>query len=61
MFLLGGGGLYLALFLVGVAGSGEWLPANRADDVLHLALGVAMVVTGVVTTRESAPGPREAS
>jgi Domain of unknown function (DUF4383) len=61
MFLLGGGGLYLALFALGIAGGGEWLPSNRADDWLHLALGVAMVGVGVVAARESAPIPPEAS
>ena len=50
-FLVGGGGLYLALFLVGIAGGGEWLPMNRADDWLHLGLGLGMVAAGVVATR----------
>jgi hypothetical protein len=58
-FLVGGGGLYLALFLLGIVGGGEWLPSNRADDLLHLALGIAMVATGVIASRESiAAGPR---
>ena len=53
-YLLGGGGLYLALFLLGIAGGGSWLPADRADDWLHLALGAGMVATGLVTTRRDA-------
>ena len=60
-FLVGGGGLYLALFLLGIAGGGDWLPSNRADDVLHLAFGVGMIAAGVVATRESAPRSTEAS
>jgi hypothetical protein len=60
-YLLGGGGLYLALFLLGVVGGGDWLPADRADDWLHLALGAAMVATGIVTSRESAVTDRRAS
>src|SRR5688572_6019436 len=50
-FLVGGGGLYLALFLVGIAGGGDWLPMDRADDWLHLGLGLGMVAAGVVATR----------
>jgi hypothetical protein len=50
-FLVGGGGLYLALFLVGIAGGGDWLPMNRADDWLHLGLGLGMVAAGVVAAR----------
>jgi hypothetical protein len=61
MFLLGGGGIYVALFLLGLTGGGDWLPSNRADDWLHLALGAAMIGVGVVTTRESASRPPEAS
>ena len=53
-FLLGGGGIYLALWLVGVAGAADWIPANRADNWLHLALGVGMIVLGVATTRATA-------
>ena len=60
-FLVGGGGLYLALFLLGIAGGGDWLPSNRADDVLHLALGVAMIAAGVLTTRQSTPVRPETS
>ena len=54
-FLLGGGGLYLALFLLGPSGGGEWLPADRADDWLHLGLGVALIGTGVLLTRRRKP------
>lgn len=53
-FLLGGGGLYLALFLLGVTGGGDWLPANRADDWLHLGLGLGTIGAGLAATRRSA-------
>jgi hypothetical protein len=53
-FLVGGGGLYLALFLLGIAGGGDWLPANRADDWLHLGLGVGLVAAGLTATRRPA-------
>jgi hypothetical protein len=56
-FLVGGGGLYAALALFGFAGGGEWLPANRADDWLHLGLAVAMVVVGVATSRATSVRP----
>ena len=60
-FLVGGGGIYLALFLLGIVGGGDWLPANRADDWLHLALGAGMIAAGVLTARETAAAPTEAS
>lgn len=52
-FLIGGGAIYLLLFLLGIAGGGDWIPANDADNWLHLVLGVGMIAAGVVTTRES--------
>jgi hypothetical protein len=52
-YLVGGGALYLALFLLGIVGGGDWLPTNRADDWLHLALGAAMVAAGVLGSRRS--------
>lgn len=57
-YLLGGGAIYLALSLLGLVGGGDWLPMDRADDWLHLALGAGMVAVGVVATRrsEAAPG-----
>lgn len=57
-YLLGGGGLYLGLFALGVVGAAEWIPANRADDWLHLALGGGMIALGVLTTRGRNPAPR---
>ncbi|HWH04891.1 MAG TPA: DUF4383 domain-containing protein [Gaiellaceae bacterium] len=50
-YLVGGGALYLVLWLVGLAGGLEWLPANRADHWLHLALGAGMIALGFALTR----------
>jgi hypothetical protein len=52
MYLLGGGALYLALWLLGLIGGLDWVPANTADDWLHLVLGIAMIGAGVVLTRD---------
>ena len=52
-FLLGGGAVYVALWLLGIVGGADWIPANDADNWLHLLLGAGMIGLGVVTTRES--------
>lgn len=46
-FLIGGGAVYLALWVVGLLGAMDWLPADDTDDWLHLALGGGMVALGV--------------
>src|SRR3954471_11677567 len=56
-FLVGGGVIYLALFLYGVIfgadeGGANWIPVSWADNILHLALGAGMVVVGVALARE---------
>lgn len=57
LYLLGGGVAYLGLVLYGFLvdrGSGaNFLPVNDADTLLHLALGLAMIVLGVLGTRLS--------
>jgi hypothetical protein len=45
-FLVGGGVVYLVLWLLGVIGAGDWIPANTADNWLHLALGVGLIGLG---------------
>jgi hypothetical protein len=52
-YLIGGGAIYLALFLLGIVGGGDWIPVNDADNWLHLLLGAGMIGLGVITTRES--------
>ena len=42
-FLLWGGVAYLGLFVLGLLGVMDWLPADDTDDWLHLGLGVLMV------------------
>jgi Domain of unknown function (DUF4383) len=51
-FLIGGGVIYLAIWLLGIIGALDWLPANAADHWLHFALGVAMVGVGYVLSRD---------
>ena len=52
-YLIGGGAIYLVLFLIGIVGGGDWIPADDADNWLHLVLGAGMIGLGVITTRES--------
>jgi hypothetical protein len=51
-FLIGGGAIYIVLWLLGLIGGADWIPSNTADDWLHLALGVGMIGLGVGLTRE---------
>jgi hypothetical protein len=53
-YLIGGGVIYLALWLLGLVGALEWLPANAADHWLHFGLGVGMIGLGVLLGRERA-------
>jgi uncharacterized protein DUF4383 len=50
-FLIGGGAIYIVLWLLGLAGGADWIPSNSADDWLHLVLGVGLVVLGFGLTR----------
>jgi hypothetical protein len=59
-FMIGGGVIYVALWLLGIAGGANWIPSNAADNWLHLGLGGAMVVLGVVLTREQKRVPTTA-
>jgi hypothetical protein len=56
-FLVGGGAIYLVLFVYGAIFHGEqgsnWIPVNWADNVLHLALGAGMVVLGLVLGKQT--------
>jgi hypothetical protein len=50
-YLIGGGAVYAALWLLGILGGADWIPSNDADNWLHLVLGAGMVAAGVITTR----------
>jgi Domain of unknown function (DUF4383) len=56
-FLVGGGAIYLVLFVYGAIFHGDagsnWIPVNWADNVLHLALGAGMVVLGIVLGKDA--------
>ena len=60
LFLIGGGIVYLVLWLYGVTidleSAANFVSLNTADNWLHLLLGVGMVGTGLVLAR--APGRR---
>ena len=54
-FLVGGGAIYLLLFLYGLVvdkdSQANFVPLNRADDWLHLVLGAGMIALGVVLAK----------
>lgn len=56
-FLLVGGVVYLALWVYGLVtsetSSANFVPLNTADNWLHLALGVGMVLLGLVMPRRA--------
>jgi hypothetical protein len=52
-FLIGGGAIYLVLFLVGIVGGGDWIPVDDTNNWLHLLIGAGMIGLGVLTTRET--------
>ena len=55
-YLIGGGVIYLALWIYGLVVSddsgGNFVPMNTADDWLHFFLGVGMIGLGFVTSRD---------
>jgi hypothetical protein len=53
-FLVGGGVVYLVLWLLGIVSAGDWIPVNTADNWLHFVLGIAMLGLGFVTGRATA-------
>lgn len=54
-FLIGGGVVYLVLFVYGLLvdrhDSANFVPVDSADNVLHLVLGLAMIALGAVLGR----------
>jgi hypothetical protein len=53
-FLMIGGGIYLLLFVFGLAmnhdSPANFIPVDNAGDWLHLGLGLAMIAAGIATT-----------
>ena len=56
-YLIGGGVIYLVLWLYGLlidkASAANFVPVNVADDWLHFVLGVGMVALGVLLGRRT--------
>lgn len=66
-YLIGGGIIYLVLWLYGLIidkdSSANFVPVNSADDWLHFVLGAAMIALGFLltrrtTTHRTVPGTR---
>jgi hypothetical protein len=57
LYLIGGGVIYLVLWLygllVGEDSSANFVPLNTADDWLHLFLAIGMIALGFLTTRNA--------
>ena len=51
-FLVGGGAIYIVLWLLGLVGGADWIPSNSADNWLHLVLGLGLIGLGIVLTRD---------
>jgi len=61
-FLIGGGAVYLVLWLYGLlvdkGSDANFVPLDSADDWLHFGLGAAMVAAGLALRTRTAHGPR---
>ena len=55
-YLLVGGIAYLGLFLIGILGAMDWLPADDTDDWLHLALAAGLLGAWYVSKKEDDRG-----
>ncbi|MBT2586517.1 DUF4383 domain-containing protein [Arthrobacter sp. ISL-95] len=57
-YLIGGGAVYLVLWIYGLVidqeSAANFVPVNSADNWLHLILGVGMIALGVVLSRRTA-------
>lgn len=51
-FLAGGSVAYLALWVVGVAGAGSFIPVHADDNWLHLLVGLGLPMLGRLPARE---------
>ena len=50
-YLIGGGAVYLLLWLIGMFSAMDWLPADVTDHWLHFVLGLGMIALGFVLSR----------
>lgn len=53
VYLVGAGVFYLGFWLVGFLNHSSWIPADDADDVLHLALGIGLIGLAALTTKRT--------
>jgi hypothetical protein len=64
-FLVGGGAIYLGLWLYGLVidfdSSANFVPLNTADNWLHFLLGVGMIAAGLAFSRGVEPRGRMAA
>jgi hypothetical protein len=51
-YLLGAGAIYALLFVLGIVGAADWVPANDADDWLHLVLAAGLLAAGLLLSRD---------
>jgi hypothetical protein len=58
-FLIGGGVIYLALWLYGLIidkdSAANFVPLNTADNWLHFVLGIGMIALGFLLARRTNP------
>jgi hypothetical protein len=61
-YLIGGGAIYLILWLYGLVidhgSAANFVPINTADNWLHFVLGIGMIGLGLATTRRPAAAVR---
>ncbi|WP_028812499.1 DUF4383 domain-containing protein [Streptomyces flavidovirens] len=61
-FLIGGGAIYLVLWIYGLIidhdSAANFIPVNMADNWLHFGLGIGMIALGVLLTRRTTPPTR---
>ena len=60
-YLLVGGIAYLGLFVIGIFGAMDWLPADDTDDWLHLALAAALLGGWFIAKKEDDPAVRRST
>lgn len=64
-YLIGGGAIYLLLWLYGLFidhdSPANFVPVNNADNWLHLLLGLGMLALGIILSKSIADGRRGAA